>query len=462
MTSPSPVPAARDGEAPPGDGEVWRTTRYGVLGAAVGIVLVALGLVAGRADVALLGAPVLLGAVWRGRPGAPTATGGDRPTRVEMVSGTAPTAPGEIRSTLVLDPTPGTELLQARVWAPGHRRTEVVVRAERRELGLRLVTRRTGPQPTFVADARGHGAGGATTEDPMRATAPERLVLPTAMPLGRVPLPYRLRGLTGPHTSRRLGDGDELRDVHPFTPGDRLRRIDWRTTARRSPELDEIYVRRTYATAEATTMLVLDSRDDVGPDLTTWRGSGPQRVDEPTSLDLARHAAASVATAVVDAGDRVGLEDLGRRRRPVPPTGGRRQLRRILHALATSSPHGVPARRLRAPQVPADAIVYLFTTALDDESVDLARTWHDGGHRVVVVDTLPVVRPVHGEHLRIAWRVTSMERADRLNLLAAEGVPVVPWAGPARRSAAARLELLVKAAERHRSAPVHLAGGGGR
>ncbi|WP_407320865.1 hypothetical protein UQW22_14815 [Isoptericola halotolerans] len=194
----------------------------------------------------------------------------------------------------------------------------------------------------------------------------------------------------------------------------------------------------------------MDSRDEVGPDLRTWRGGGEIRVDEPTSLDLARHAAASVARAVVAAGDRVGLDDLGRRRRPLPPAAGQRHLRRVLHGLATSSPFGTPARRLRPPRLPADAIVYLFTTALDDESLRMVRTWHDQGHRVVVVDTMPAIRPVHEVHLRIAWRVISMERADRLRRMAAEGVPVVAWAGTARDEAPARFEALVRAAERHR------------
>src|SRR5699024_620324 len=79
------------------------------------------------------------------------------------------------------------------------------------------------------------------------------------------------------HTSRRVGDGTAFRDVHLFTPGDRLRRIDWRVSARRSLDvrtgrLTELYVRRTFATADASVMLVVDSRDAVGPDVATWGG----------------------------------------------------------------------------------------------------------------------------------------------------------------------------------------------
>ncbi|GAA1985537.1 DUF58 domain-containing protein [Isoptericola halotolerans] len=432
-------------------------------GTVVGLVLLTVGLLAGRPDVALVGVPVLLGVAWTGRPGALTEAAPDRATHHALTAADRPAAPGELAAVLTLEPSPGVEVVHLRVAAPGHRTAEVLLAPGPRMLELGLATVRTGPQPTFVADVRGVGAGGAVAEDAERTAAPERLVLPAAMPLGRVPLPARLRGLTGPHVSRRLGDGGELRDVHLFTPGDRLRRIDWRTTARRSPALEELYVRRTYATAEATTVLVVDSRDDVGPDLRTWRGNGPLRIDEPTSLDLARHAAASVASAVVTAGDRVGLDDLGRRRRPLPPAAGRRHLRRVLHGLATCSPLGAPARRLRPPRLPADAIVYLFTTALDDESLRMVRTWHDQGHRVVVIDTLPAIHPVHEVHLRLAWRVTRMERDDRLRQMAAEGVPVIAWAGDSRAQAGAHLEALVRASERHRGpAPAGLASGATR
>ncbi|WP_233275856.1 hypothetical protein [Isoptericola variabilis] len=79
------------------------------------------------------------------------------------------------------------------------------------------------------------------------------------------------------------------------------------------------------------------------------------------------------------------------------------------------------------------------------------RSWRETGHGVVVVDTLPDVRPARGEHMRIAWRITRMEREERLAHLAAEGVPVVRWAGPARTSATVQLEALAAAVRRHRA-----------
>jgi len=423
----------------------WHPTRAGALACAAGVVVLAVGVLLGRADAALMGVPLVLG----GLLGHRSLPSGSTDVSFDDVGPDAD--PGTIAETLRVRAADGAASVQVRVYAPGHRPAVVVVPAgEPRALEVRLDSVRTGPNHTFEVYARGYGDLGAHAEDTRVLGARERLVLPEASRLQRVPLPTRLRGLTGPRRSRRQGDGTELRGIHPMGPGDRMRRVDWRATARMSPQLDQLFVRRTLATAEAGAVLVMDSRDDVGPDLHTWRGSEPLRVDEATSLDLARHAAASIAAALVANGDRVGLEDLARRRRPLAPAAGQRHLRRILHALALSAPVGEPAARLRPPQLSNDVIVYLFTTLLDDAPLTLVRRWCEQGVPVVVVDTLPGLHPVAERHLRLAWRITSMERADRTRELEALGVPVVRWTGQERVRTARRFEELVRGAERHR------------
>lgn len=422
------------------DAPSWRVV--GLQEAVVaGVALLVVGLAAGRPDVALLGAPALLVGVFSltRRPPA-------RPTVAEDDPGGD--AVGGVESRVRIA---GGEVAHVRASATGHRYTEFVVNVpegQQREVRLRLASVRTGQQETAVTDVRGYD--GVWEFGPQSAGGAGRLVLPASLRLGNVPVPRTLRGLTGPRVSRRFGEGGELRDIHPFTPGDRLKRIDWRATARRSPNLETLYVRRTFADAEAAVMLVVDSRDDVGPDVRTWRGFSEQRVDEATSLDLARHAAASVARALVEKGDRVGLVDLALEAWPLPPASGRRHLRRVLHGLALLHPVGDPSPRLRPPHVPADALVYLFSTVLDDAAAQLVRTWRGLGHPVVVVDTLPDVRPVREPYLAIAWRIVRMERQLRLDGLAREGVPIVRWAGSARSSAAATLDSLARAAARKR------------
>ncbi len=401
----------------------WRHSFAAAAGLVVGLAVLLVGVLAGRPDVAALAVPALLVAASR------LPAGGVR-VGVRRAAQPDAGATGGLRAEVSLDGTAGAAVARLRVTRPGSGGADVLVRyPDRAGLTVRVPTVRTGPQDLVRVDALALGPGLATLTDPVVAAGDRVLVLPVARPLGELPLPFRLRGMTGAHESRRPGDGGGLRDVHPFAPGDSLRRIDWRVTARRAPDLHELYVRRTYTLADAVVMLVVDSRDEIGPDPTTWNGYQPVRPDDPTSLDLARQAAASVAQRYLAIGDRVGVDDLGAHRRPVPPAAGRRQLARITHSLAVTRPEGDPVSRLRPPQLPSGALVVLFSTFLDGEAADVARQWRHLGHRVVAVDVLPVLHEARLDGpARLALRLVRLRRVDRLADLQDAGVEVVTWA----------------------------------
>jgi uncharacterized protein (DUF58 family) len=414
VTSPV-VPAAR---------RPWTRARVGVAAAVVGGGLLLAGAVTGRADVAVLGAAPLVSAAWASarRPvGSVLVDAGE--TGPELPSGT-------LETSLMVDGPPGTVAALVSLRRRSREVGEVLVATPggQRTLPLRVATVRTGPQEVATLDAQGLGGGLGSVSLPSEPRTREALVLPTARPLDELPLPPRLRGLTGSHDSRRPGEGGGLRDVHPFSPGDRLRRIDWRVTAKRAPDLHELYVRREQALAEAVVMLVVDSRDDVGPDPRTWRGSLQPRAQDPTSLDLARQAATSVAQAYLGLGDRVGLDDLGARRRPLTAGGGRRQLDRVRHALALTKPEGDPMARVRPPQLPSGALVLVFSTFLDDGAAQAAAQWRRAGHRVLAVDVLPTLRTrALDDRERLALRLIRLAREDRLAGLADVDVELVHW-----------------------------------
>jgi uncharacterized protein (DUF58 family) len=407
-------------------------TESAVLRVVAGCVLLVFGGVVGRPDVAVLGAPLVAAAAWGWlrRPRGPGSQAGLR----------APTGPlrtGEVAATLELPAEAGVETVRLRVNAPGHRPTEAIVRADRdRALRLAIETVRTGRLAVFPVDYAASGPEDVVRSSPRSLPALSVTLLPRTRPLRELPLPFRLQGLTGGHDSRRAGDGGDLRDVNLFTPGDRLRRIDWRVTARRAASspagarLTDLYVRRTFATADATVMLVIDSRDEVGPDVATWGDLDQPRQDEATSLDIAREAAASLAQHYLERGDRVGMEDLGRFRTPVVPAGGRRHLHRLLQRLVLAAPEGSPPRRVRPPHVPSGALVVLFSTFLDDEAAAMSVLWRSAGHRVLVVDVLPApdagaLRPMQA----VAFEILRLERAERLRELSRSGIEVVRWEG---------------------------------
>ena len=198
-------------------------------------------------------------------------------------------------------------------------------------------------------------------------------------------------------------------------------------------------------------MLVIDSRDEVGPRLVTWGDATALREDEATSLDIARSAAASLADRYLSGGDRVGLEDLGRLRRPVSPAGGRHQQRRLLQRLALAQPEGEPAARRRVPRLPSGSLIIVLSTFLDDEARDLALAWRGAGHRLLAVDTLPPLNFSGATpQLMTAYRLVAMEREDRLGLLSRSGVECFRWLPRAGHHPGTDLAVLARLRDRRR------------
>lgn len=417
----------------------------------VALGLIMLALLAGRPDVVTFALPVVLFVLWGwlNRPATPG--------RLDLQADDQQPRPGVIPARMIMEPA--GELIMVRVNAPGHRPREAVLDAGRlddhdRGVGISMETVRTGRRDLFWVEWYEAGTAGVTRTEPQQAGPVAITVLPGLQRLSLVPLPFRLQGLTGPHSWRRAGDGGELHDVRPFAPGDRLRRIDWRVTARRAADrtgglrtgppvvphrpgpdgqpgatqLAELYVRRTYATADACVMLVLDSRDEIGPVVSSWGDATEVREDQATSLDIARVAALSIADRYLGGGDRVGLEDLGRMQRPVRPAGGQHQARRLALHLALAAPRGEPGRRERVPRLPSGSMIVLCSTFLDDDVARIAIDWHRTGHRVVAVDVLP--RPVTrdlSDRGRTAYRMIMLERVLRFRGLARAGIELVRW-----------------------------------
>ncbi len=429
--APPPEPArpevperSREDGAPPAQpwsangGLVWTTT--------AGLTLLALGAVLGRPDLALLAlAPLLtaLSAAWL-RPRGPV--------WADLVAPAPTTDVGVLAQTVRLTTPQGAVGVRVRIARPGHGSQEALVHVPfERDLELSARSVRTGPQVLFRFEHQGLGAGALTSGPHVEEEPGTVVVLPRGRTMPALPMPARLRGLTGQHESRRFGQGGALRDVHPFLPGDSPRQIDWKVTARRSPGLDQLYVRRTYALGEAAVVLVVDSRDDVGPDPTTWSGIHPVRPDDATSLDLARQAALTVAEGYLAVGDRVAVEDLGVRRRALRPGTGRHQLDRLVQQLGLLRPEGDPPTRIRPPRMPAGSLVYVFSTFLDPEAADMARAWRRAGITVIAVDVLPATR-TRGLDARhwLALRLVRVERDDRIAELTHAGIQVLRWSDP--------------------------------
>jgi uncharacterized protein (DUF58 family) len=391
-------------------------------GGIVAVVLAAAGLVLARIDLALLALPLVVALAWSWER---------RPDRTDAATATLALAEPEgnvIDFTLAIEAPARVEAIALRYSVlTGEAREIVVVGSLPGDLAGRVPLLHSGPQELVRVEYRFLGADAATLSLPQEPLVASRVVAPRRTAIGWLPLPRRLQGLTGAHESARAGDGGDFRDVHPFTAGDRLRRIDWKATARRGQSAADLYVRRTAALADATVLIVLDSRDDVGEQVAEW-SRNTAATKGISSLDLAREAASSIAAGYIPAGDRVGFQDLSSRNRMVAHAGGSRHLWRLLRAIEITQPSAVPFRHVRPPIVPPGALVYLLSSLLDDEAIRMALRWRGNGHRVIVVDVLPAAQFAHTtRYERVAHRIVMMERDDRIRTLQARGVELLRW-----------------------------------
>ncbi|HEY5320729.1 MAG TPA: DUF58 domain-containing protein [Galbitalea sp.] len=424
----------------------WGANLGLLFGAGASLLLAGGGLLFQRPELVLIAVPVILSLAlaWYRRPGgAPLVTVG---TAIAP-AGTR----NAVRYDLGLDLPAGVDAVSLRLQARGLARYDLVVDADTaKRLTGEITLAHSGPQEVLRVDYSLLGAQGGFIASPAAGPRSRRIISPRMVALRRLPLPLRMFGLAGGHDSARPGDGGEFRDVSKFTPGDRLRRIDWKVTARRAQAPGDLYVRRSFATADATALLVLDNRDDVGELVSKWEQDAAH-FDNPTSLDGAREAASAIASAYIKAGDRVGYQDLAGTNRVIAPGGGQRQLHRLLPAIARAEPLGAPRRRVRAPIVPAGAIVYVISTFLDDEAARLAELWRSSGHRVVAVDVLPPTPTAGlGREKHTALRIITMERQDRIAALHAVGVDLVEWYSDRGISPESQLSVLVRTSRRPR------------
>lgn len=256
--------------------------------------------------------------------------------------------------------------------------------------------------------------------------APDRplTVLPVAPSYDSRAEQPRPRGLVGAHRSTQQGQGSELAGIRPFQPGDRLRRINWRVSARTGT----LHTTTTRAEQDAGLLLVVD--------LLAEHGASGGLDGSTSSLDLTVRAAAALAEHAVAQGDRVALKPVGGRARAVPAGVGRRHLRRILGTLTDVRPGATSFDDLTRLdlRVGAGTTVILLSPLLADVIGTTAATLTRRGIPTVVIDTLPddVVPDVPDRDqtlVRLAWRMRRLDRAGVLSALDAIGCPVVPWHG---------------------------------
>lgn len=332
------------------------------------------------------------------------------------------------------------------------KRVTVLAGDERRQVVSETRALTWGEQLLARPDHLAASPDGYFVAGPELGTAFYAQVLPAvSQQLETGPLPPRPAGMVGAHRTRRRGEGTDLYDISLFQPGDRLRRIDWRVTARHASPREELYTRHTLVDADADVICCLDNRYDLRPDVEAWgkaqdaaeyhaaradtRSQGPG--SNRTSVDIAVDTVASLAAAYLAHGDRVGVIDLACPTEMTRLGSGSRHLLRLRTHLArhTRRPGSGDTASLprRVPSFPPGAIVVVTSAFLDDAISELVMSLRRAGHAVVAVDVMPPLQPLpsRAAALSLALRMVLAERSERIAALTAHGVLVSP-ADPAQ------------------------------
>ncbi|ARQ70389.1 DUF58 domain-containing protein [Streptomyces marincola] len=181
---------------------------------------------------------------------------------------------------------PGTQVAASR-----HRLT--VPPGERRRLTTVLSPTRRGDHRPVRVTIRSHGPLGLAARQGSHAVPWTLRVLPPFTSRKHLPAKLaRLRELDGRTTLLTRGEGTEFDSLREYVPGDDVRSIDWRATARQSA----VAVRTWRPERDRHLLLVLD----------TGRTSAG-RVGDAPRLDAAMDAALLLTALAARAGDRVDL-----------------------------------------------------------------------------------------------------------------------------------------------------------
>ena len=245
-------------------------------------------------------------------------------------------------------------------------------------------------------------------------------VYPSAERLQRLLRPLETQPFVGNQVARVKGDGIEYADIRPFVPGDRLRRINWRASARRQTLL----VNESHPERNADVVLFLDVFAEAG-------------AQDESTLDHTVRAATALAEVYLRRRDRVGVVTFGGIIRWLTPAGGTHQLYRIVESLLDTriafSYVSRTADLLPPRTLPPQSLVLALTPLLDRRALDALADLRRRGFDLAIIDVSPLdqdsARNVTTRFWRL-WRDALRYRYERL------GVPVVEWSSAENLAAA--------------------------
>jgi uncharacterized protein (DUF58 family) len=241
-------------------------------------------------------------------------------------------------------------------------------------------------------------------------------VYPRPETLRRLVAPFATQAAVGSEVARTKGDGLEFADLRPFVPGDRVRAVNWRASARRG----DLVVNERHPERNTDVVVFLDTFADA------------RRLDTGV-LDRAVRATCTLATHYLERRDRVGLVSLGGTLRWLQPGGGLLQRYRVVDALletevvftyAWKDASVIPARTL-----PPRALIVAVTPLLDPRGIAALLDLRGRGRDVAVFEVSPLdlVEPGLAETDELAYRLWRLHREEIVTRFTRVGVAVARW-----------------------------------
>lgn len=239
---------------------------------------------------------------------------------------------------------------------------------------------------------------------------------PRPISLRRILAPIETQAFTGSEVARVKGNGVEYADIRDFVPGDRVRSINWRASARRQT----LVVNERHPERNTDVVLFIDSFVDVhGGDRST--------------LEDAVRAGSALATRYLERRDRVGLVGFGGVLRWLQPGMGLRQQYRLIETMLETGVEPTYTWRdvnlIPARVLPPKALVLGLTPLVDPRFIAALSDLRARGFDVVVVevDPVPLVAIGRTEVEELSYRLWVLEREVVRARLVSLGIGVARW-----------------------------------
>ena len=237
-----------------------------------------------------------------------------------------------------------------------------------------------------------------------------------------IPLrPYNTLHSPGSIPARLGGSGTDFFGVREYHPGDPLRSLDWRLTARHPRKF---FTKEFEQEEIAEIGLILDARQ-----------STDLRIGEESLFEYAVGATASMAEMFLHQGDRVSLLIFGGTMSSAFPGYGKTQLHRIMGCLSKAkveTENRVSAHLDFLPirMFPSHALIIIISslTSADRSLFQRLRAY---GYQALLVcpDPIDFAYPTLAQDSinRLAIRAARLERRLQLNDIAQLRIPVIDW-----------------------------------